>query len=76
MDKKIMLTGAKAIKEEISLTLMLISFVLLSGAGILEVFGKVQTVGPFRELFGSCAALYFARKYNKDKNSKEKTEEK
>lgn len=45
-----------------SLTLVVWSFIVLVAVGVLQVFGKVSTTGPFLELFITCAALYFGRR--------------
>ncbi len=76
--QQLILSGAKAIKDEISVTLLIVSFVLICGVGLLEVFEKVKSTGPFMELFLTCGGLYFGRKLVKSKSIKttEKVEEK
>lgn len=84
MIKKTVISSAKAMKEEISMTLMVISFFLIVLAGGLEIFEKTKSTGPFMELFGTCCGLYFGRtgvkayvEYKKDKKKADtaKTEE-
>ena len=65
--------ASKALKEEISLTLMVISFLLIVGVGILQVLKKVESTGPFMELFLTCCGLYFGRKWVKSAKTEEKT---
>lgn len=48
-------------KESVSLTLLLISFGLLSIAGILQCFSIIKDVGPFMEIFIICTSLYFGQ---------------
>lgn len=73
MLKKVAISSAKAMKDEISLTLLVISFLLIVGTGILQVFKKVDSTGPFMELFLTCGGLYFGRSWVKqiDKNKSE-----
>ena len=73
---------ATAIKQEISFTLMVLSFGFITLVGFLEVFEKVKSTGPFMELFGTCCGLYFGRTgvkayvaYQKNKKIEEKKEE-
>ena len=65
--------GARALKQEISLTLMVLSFLLIVGVGILQVLKKVESTGPFKELFLTCCGLYFGRKWVKSTKTEEKT---
>lgn len=66
--------ASKALKEEISLTLMVISFLLIVGAGVLQVLKKVESTGPFMELFLTTCGLYFGRSWVKQSaKTKEKT---
>ena len=80
--KNTILKASKAIKAEISLTLMAISYVLIVGTGILQVLKKVDSTGPFMELFLTCCGLYFGRSWvkkdikTKADAEKEETEEK
>lgn len=73
MIKKVAISSAKAMKDEISLTLLIISFLLITGTGLLQVFKKIDSTGPFMELFLTCGGLYFGRRWVKqmDKNKEE-----
>lgn len=76
--------AAKTFKDNVSVSFTLISFLLIVGTGLLQVFGKVESTGPFMELFGTCCGLYWGRRgvdafvnYQKEKAKKsEVTEEK
>lgn len=63
--KNSIIKGAKAIKAEISLTLMVLSFLLIVGTGICQVLKKIDSTGPFMELFLTCCGLYFGRSWVK-----------
>ena len=54
----------KTEKESISLTLMLVSFVILVVLSTLKALEHVNSVGAFQELFYATAALYFGRRVN------------
>lgn len=58
------ITDPKDKLESVSLTLLVLSLFLLIGLGIAQVLGKIQSVGPFTELFYSSVALYFGRRLN------------
>jgi len=58
------ITDPKDSNPSVSLTLLLISLVLVIGFGTAQVLNKVQTMGPFTELFYSAVALYFGRRLN------------
>lgn len=47
----------------VSLTLMIASVVFLCAAGVAQMLGKVESVGPFTEMMYSFTALYFGRKF-------------
>lgn len=57
--------------ESVSLTLLLISFAALIVAGVLEMFGKVDTVSIFEALFLTCSGLYWGRRIKLSKDTKE-----
>lgn len=46
----------------VSLTFLVISFVLLVGFSTANVLEYAKDPGPFLELFYACAALYFGRR--------------
>lgn len=62
--------------KSVSLTMLMLSGVLIITFGILQIFGKVQSVGPFDNMFWSSAALYFGRRLgiNGKNYSADKTE--
>lgn len=51
-------TGGKSV----SLTLMMASFTILVGVGLAQSLEKLQSIGPFLELFFTTTALYFGRR--------------
>lgn len=64
-------------KPSVSLTMGIIASAILIVAGVLQVLGKTQGVGPFMEMFWGSWALYFGRRLSfagKDYSST-KTEE-
>lgn len=62
--------------KSVSLTLLIISFMVLVVVGLLDVFRVVESVGVFLELFLSTGALYFGRTmvFNNKKYGTEKAE--
>lgn len=48
--------------ESVSLTMMVVTFVILVVAVILELAKVVQSIGSTFEIFGATAALYFGRR--------------
>lgn len=63
-------------KPSVSLTLMLVSFILLVILSTLKALEHVNSVGAFQELFYATAALYFGRRVqvgNKLFSSEEET---
>ncbi len=48
--------------KSVSLTLMIISFAILSILGILQCFSVIKDIGPFMELFITTVSLYFGRR--------------
>lgn len=62
-------------KTEISVTLLIVSFILIMVTGILQVFKRVDTTGPFMELFLTCCGLVFGHSWIKSQ-SKDKDEDK
>lgn len=58
------LVDPKTKKQSVSLTLMMISFVLLVILSTLKALEHVSSVGAFQELFYATAALYFGRRVN------------
>lgn len=49
-------------KKSVSLTGLVISFVLVTVLIVLNAFEKIKTVSNALELFGLCVGLYFSRK--------------
>ena len=49
-------------KESVTMTFLVISFVLFAGAAVLTVAEVVNTTGSLSELFYASAALYFGRR--------------
>lgn len=52
----------KTKSESVSLTLLLISFVLYVSFSITTIFEITSGIGPLSELFYFCVALYFGRR--------------
>ena len=50
--------------ESVSLTILVSSLLVLTVLGLAQVLGKINTLGPFAELFYSALALYFGRRLN------------
>lgn len=48
--------------KSVSLTLMMASFTILVGVGLAQSLGKLDSTGPFLELFFTTTALYFGRR--------------
>ncbi len=51
-------------KPSVSLTILVVSFILLIIAGGLEIFEVTKSTGPFMELVLSAFALYFGRRFS------------
>ncbi len=70
------LSKMQTIKEHFSMSITAISFAMIVGTGLLQVFEKVKTTGPFMELFITCGSLYLGRRsfdaFLEYKKSKEK----
>ncbi len=49
-------------KQSITLTFLVISFILFAGFAAATSLGYAESVGSFSELFYACAALYFGRR--------------
>lgn len=47
----------------VSLTIMVVSFILVALACVLEMMGKVKGVSSLPELFYATAGLYFGRRF-------------
>jgi len=52
----------KTRKQSISLTLLVITFILLIILGVLQVFDIIKVLGPFKELFYATIGLYWGRR--------------
>lgn len=48
--------------------LLIISYICLISAGALEMAGVVHTTSVFPELFMTCSALYFGRRFANSKS--------
>jgi hypothetical protein len=65
-------------KPSVSLTMMLLSFLILLGFCISSTLGYTKDPDALKELFYACAALYFGRRVsinNKSFSGKEKPSE-
>lgn len=51
-------------EPSVSLTFLMISFLLAAGFSIASVLDQSKNPGPLMELFYACAALYFGRRVN------------
>jgi hypothetical protein len=58
------LTDPKTSQKSVSLTLMMISFLVATIAVLLNIAKVTDNVSSSAELFYGCAALYFGRKLN------------
>jgi len=58
------LTDPKDGKKSVSLTFVVITFVLVTGFSVGVAINKVEGIGPLMELFYACSALYFGRRLN------------
>lgn len=56
------LTDPKTGKQSISLTFLVISFVLFVGFSGAQALGYAEGIGQFDNLFYACVALYFGRR--------------
>lgn len=50
--------------KSVSLTILIVSFTLLTILGILQCFSVIKDTGPFMELFMIATSLYFGRRLN------------
>lgn len=58
------LTDPKTNKKSVTLTFLVISFVLFAGFAAAVSLGYAYTTGALAELFYASAALYFGRRVN------------
>ena len=49
-------------KQSVTLTLMIISFILLVAGVIAMIFGKIDSIGPLLELYVTNTVLYYGRR--------------
>lgn len=74
--KDLVFNSMAQVRENFSLALTSISFCLIVVTGLLQVFEKIKSTGPFMELFITCGSLYLGRKsfdaFLEYKKSKEK----
>lgn len=57
------LTDPKNSKKSVTLTFLVISFILFAGFSGAQALGYAESVGAFAELFYATAALYFGRRF-------------
>lgn len=50
--------------ESVSLTMLVIAFVLIITGGILQIFKIVESTSILMEVFVTCCALYFGRNFS------------
>lgn len=65
-------------KESVTLTFMVVSYILVTGFSVAVALEQSKTAGPLMELFYACAALYFGRRVTvngKSFSGKEKASE-
>jgi hypothetical protein len=55
-------TDPKNGKKSVSLTLMMLSFLLMVIGSVLVTFGKMEDLTAFTTLFLTCSGLYFGRR--------------
>lgn len=58
------LNDPKTKEASVSLTTFVASFLLLIIVSVLQMLGKVESVGAFQELLYTTAALYFGRRFS------------
>lgn len=66
-------------KQSVTLTFMVVSYILVTGFSVAVTLEKVPAAGPLMELFYACSALYFGRRVsfgNKVFSGKEESKEK
>lgn len=56
------LTDPKTNKKSVSLTFLVITFILYTAFSVAKAFEVVNTIGSLAELFYASAALYFGRR--------------
>ena len=56
------LTDPKTGEKSVTLTFLVVSFLLFSGFAAASALGHVKDVNSLSELFYACAALYFGRR--------------
>lgn len=49
-------------KKSVTLTFLIISFILFAGLATAQAIGRAESIGALDELFYACAALYFGRR--------------
>ena len=58
------ITDPRTKLPSVTLTLGVFTLVLLVGVGFLNIYHKVDSVGPFESMFWSSCALYLGRRIN------------
>lgn len=58
------LIDPKTKEKSVTLTLLFLSFLLVIGAIICQIIGKVDSTSVSLELFYACLANYFGRKFD------------
>lgn len=74
--QKFLIKDPKNGKASVSLTMMLIAFLIALSAAGLDMAGKVKGTSVILEIFWGTTALYFGRKldFGKDKSVEKETE--
>lgn len=58
------LTDPVTKQKSVTLTFVVMAFTLATGFSVASSLGHVKDPGPLMELFYSCAALYFGRRFS------------
>jgi len=61
---KIWVNDPKDGSPSVSLTLLVISFIAVLAANVLQMLGKISNCGSLQELLYAFVALYFSRRFN------------
>lgn len=65
-------------KQSVTLTFMVVTFILVTGFSIAVALEQTKGIGPLMDLFYACSALYFGRRVtinNKTFSGKEEPSE-
>ena len=61
---KLLVQDPKQKEPSVSLTMLLVTFIVVLVAAGLDMAGKVKSTSVVTELFYACTALYFGRRFN------------